>query len=286
MAASGSVAARASFASPPGSSELQPVETLPAPASATPASSGCCSTVSRRCGWTRRSPVCIACRWDGQQARFERISARHGIVNRPFGGNLLEDRRGRIWTQMHVYDPASDRLDELTAADGADLGTGWFLRTDQDDRWPHAVRWQQGHPGGPTGTTSMPRPTAAAADLRADHQRATPSAAGILDGLRLAPEQRSFSLAFAALDYSDPGRVRYAYQLQGFDPDWIDSKADSRVASYSNLDPGDYLLRVRASNRSGAWSPHELAIPVHVLPAWWQSWWFRLSVLVLLLLMV
>jgi hypothetical protein len=43
---------------------------------------------------------------------------------------------------------------------------------------------------------------------------------------------------------------------------------------------------VRASNRSGAWSPHELAIKVHVLPAWWQSWWFRLLVLGLLAAMV
>lgn len=38
---------------------------------------------------------------DGQSARFDRISERHGIVNRPFGSNLLEDARGRIWTHMH-----------------------------------------------------------------------------------------------------------------------------------------------------------------------------------------
>ena len=66
-------------------------------------------------------------RWDGRQAQFDRISESHGIVSRPFGGNLMEDGRGRIWTQMYVYDPATDRLDELTAADGANLGTGWFL---------------------------------------------------------------------------------------------------------------------------------------------------------------
>jgi diguanylate cyclase (GGDEF)-like protein len=224
--------------------------------------------------------------WDGRQARFERISERHGIVNRPFGGNLLEDGRGRIWTQMHVYDPASDRLDELTAADGANLGTGWFLSRTRtiDGRMLF---------GGSKGIlvvrperfdTWAYQPPLLVAELTINGQRA--SAAGILGGLTLAPEQRSFSLAFAAVDFRDPSRVRYAYQLQGFDPDWIDSKADSRVASYSNLYPGDYLLRVRASNVSGAWSPHELAIPVHVLPAWWQSWWFRLSVLVLLLLMV
>jgi hypothetical protein len=43
------------------------------------------------------------------------------VRNRPFGVNLLEDRRGRIWTHMYVYDPADDSLTELTAADGADM---------------------------------------------------------------------------------------------------------------------------------------------------------------------
>ncbi|MEF8723025.1 MAG: two-component regulator propeller domain-containing protein [Candidatus Accumulibacter delftensis] len=224
--------------------------------------------------------------WDGRQAVFERVSERHGIVGRPFGGNLQEDARGRIWTQMYVYDPASDRLDELTAADGADLGTGWFLSRAKtlDGRLLF---------GGSKGIlvvrperfdASVYAPPLLIAELTINGQRQ--SAGGILDGIELAPEQRSFSLAFTAVDFSDSGRVRYAYQLQGFDPDWIETSADSRVASYSNLYPGDYLLRVRASNRSGAWSPHELAIKVHVLPAWWQSWWFRLLVLGLLLAMV
>jgi len=224
--------------------------------------------------------------WDGQRASFERISQRHGVVSRPFGANLISDARGRIWTHMYVYDPASDRLHELTAADGADLGTGWFYSY---------ARTHDGRLlfGGSRGIlvvrperfdASVYAPPLLVSELSINGQRV--SAGGILAGLTLAPEQRSFSLTFSALDYSDPGRLRYAYQLQGFDPDWIDSSADSRLASYSNLDPGDYVLRVRASNRSGAWSPHELAIKVRVMPAWWQSWWFQLLVLSLLVAMV
>ena len=56
--------------------------------------------------------------------------------------------------------------------------------------------------------------------------------------------------------------------------------------SYSNLDPGDYVLHVRATNRSGLWSPHELAIRVRIQPAWWQTGWFRMSLLALLAAMV
>ena len=226
-------------------------------------------------------------RWDdGQPVRFEHISARHGVVSRPFGGNLMEDRRGRIWTQMYVYDPASDRLEELTAADGADLGTGWFLAR---------TRTADGRMlfGGSKGMlvvspesfdASGYAPPLVISELNINGQR---QAAGRLqEGLQLTPEQRSFSVAFAAIDYSDAGRARYAYQLAGFDPDWIHVSADSRVASYSNLAPGDYLLRIRATNRSGVWSPHELAIKLRILPAWWQTWWFRLAAFALLLVMI
>jgi hypothetical protein len=187
---------------------------------------------------------------------------------------------------MYVYDPASDRLDELTAADGADLGTGWFLSraTTRDGRLLF---------GGSKGIlvvtperfdASAYTPPLLISELSINGQRQP--AGRIRDGLRLPPAQRSFSLSFAALDYSDPGRLRYAYQLQGFDADWTHTTADARVASYSNLDPGDYVLRVRASNRSGTWSPHELAIPVHIQPAWWQSTAFRLALLVLAAMMV
>ncbi|MBY0234617.1 MAG: diguanylate cyclase, partial [Burkholderiaceae bacterium] len=219
--------------------------------------------------------------WDGRQASFERISERYGIVNRPYGANLLEDRRGRIWTQMHVYDPVSDRMDQLTPSDGVDIGTPWFFSFTplQDGRMLF---------GGAKGVAVVEpehfeRPSHApplvVAELRINGERQ--HAGQLQSGLLLRPEQRSFSVEFAALDYALPGSSRYAYRLQGFDPDWIDTGADLRVASYSNLSPGDYLLQVRAHNRSGVARAQELAIAVKVLPAWWQRWWFLLIVLVL-----
>jgi diguanylate cyclase (GGDEF)-like protein len=51
------------------------------------------------------------------------------------------------------------------------------------------------------------------------------------------------------------------------------------VASYSNLPPGDYVLNVRATNRLGTWSPQELAMNLHVMPSWWQTWTWRVAML-------
>lgn len=224
--------------------------------------------------------------WRAPLLHFERISLRHGELGRPFGVNLLEDEQGRIWTHMYVYDPERDRLHALTPVDGVSFGTGWFLSYGR-------------HPdgrllfGGSRGLlvvrperfqASADQPPVVVSELRLDGHSSL--SGDLRRGLILQAGQRSFSVEFAALDLSEPARLRYAYQLEGYDPDWIQTGADFRVASYGNLPPGRYVLKIKGSNRSGLWSPHELHIPVEVQPAWWQRWWARGLGLALLLLAV
>ena len=189
--------------------------------------------------------------WDGQTARFDRISERHGILNRPFGANLLEDGRGRIWTQMYVYDPKQDRLSELTAVDGADLGTGWFMSYDKTSDGRMLFGGSKGilvvKPEGFDVSDFAPRLVVSALFVNGVAQKAGQA----LKGLQVAPEQRSFGVEFAALDFADPNRIRYAYRLTGFDPDWITRDASSRVASYSNSGSGP--LRATGEGHQPKW---------------------------------
>lgn len=208
--------------------------------------------------------------WDGHAARFDGISARHGVLNRPFGANLVDDAQGRIWTQQYRYDPATDQLLELGPADGKDFGMGWFHSHGRDTQGRLlfggtkgllVVQPEQLQPNGPAAPLVF-------TDLRIDG-RAAPTSR--LDGgLQLQPGERSLALGFAALDYSDPGRLRYAVRLAGFDRDWIDTPADQRLASYGNLEPGSYRLEVRASDRHGRWGETTLSLPLTVAPNWWQ----------------
>lgn len=105
--------------------------------------------------------------------------------------------------------------------------------------------------------------------------------------LRLAPQDYFFSLEFAALNFRQPDKNRYAYLLEGFDQDWIEA-GRRREANYTNLDPGTYTFRVRATNNDGVWSPRGAALRIIVTPPWYQTWWFRigLSWLVFALLFV
>ena len=81
-----------------------------------------------------------------------------------------------------------------------------------------------------------------------------------------------FSFEFAALDFSSPERNRYAYRLEGFDQDWVDS-GRRRFASYTNLDGGTYTFRVRGSSSDGVWNEEGAEIRVVVIPPPWKTWW-------------
>jgi signal transduction histidine kinase/ligand-binding sensor domain-containing protein/DNA-binding response OmpR family regulator len=86
--------------------------------------------------------------------------------------------------------------------------------------------------------------------------------------LQLAYQDKLVTFAFAALDFGSPLNNRYRYRLDGFDADWIEAGGLGR-ATYTNLDAGEYVFRVRAANADGIWSEQDLTIPVHVAaPPW------------------
>ncbi len=76
------------------------------------------------------------------------------------------------------------------------------------------------------------------------------------------------SFQFAALDYASPERNRYSYMLEGFDKTWVDG-GNKGVATYTNLDGGKYIFKVRAANDDGEWSQTGINLPINVeSPPW------------------
>ena len=101
------------------------------------------------------------------------------------------------------------------------------------------------------------------------------------DGLVLQPDEYSFSFEFAALNFLVPEKNQYAYKLEGVDERWVEA-GTRRFASYTGLSPGTYTFRVKGSNNDGVWNEEGIAVQVTVLPAFWQTWWFRVLVVVLI----
>ncbi|MBL8268838.1 MAG: response regulator [Steroidobacter sp.] len=103
-----------------------------------------------------------------------------------------------------------------------------------------------------------------------------PELPGVERPLQLAYDDKLVTFQFAALDFISPANNRYSYRLDGFDRDWIDAGHLHR-ATYTNLDAGEYVFRVRATNADGIANQQELAVPVHVGAAPWNTLWARLG---------
>ncbi|MFN3709249.1 MAG: two-component regulator propeller domain-containing protein [Alishewanella aestuarii] len=112
-----------------------------------------------------------------------------------------------------------------------------------------------------------------------------PQALASLDLLTLTYDQDMFGIRFASPEYKQQQQIQYRYQLKNFDRDWIQTSAQSPIATYTRLPPGDYLFQVAARLPGGQWTA-ATELPVRVLPPWWLTWWFKLGMLLLLVLTV
>jgi len=196
------------------------------------------------------------------------------------------DAEGRVWAGtddgLAVIDPETFAVRALHRAEGSPLAD-YFVNAGTVDRQGEPIF---GAKGGVSVVRGAPpplwdfHPPVVVSDVRIAGQR-VPSGrfngAGSKVPLQLTPDTNSIAIEFAALDFTAPERNRYAYKLEGFDRDWIETDATRRLAAYTNLPPGDYALRLRGSNRDGVWTERQLALPIRVLPAWYQTFWFDLA---------
>jgi ligand-binding sensor domain-containing protein/signal transduction histidine kinase len=98
--------------------------------------------------------------------------------------------------------------------------------------------------------------------------------------------QNTLSFSFAALNFIIPKQNHYAYMLEGFDDSWTYTD-NQRVAKYTNLDPGVYIFKVKASNNKNIWDDAvttEFKITIH--PPFWKTWWFNILILLSILILI
>jgi ligand-binding sensor domain-containing protein/serine phosphatase RsbU (regulator of sigma subunit) len=105
------------------------------------------------------------------------------------------------------------------------------------------------------------------------------------DVVILQPDENSFSVEFAALDFTRPAKNRYAYKLEGFDDNWI-SAGNRRMAVFTKLPYGTYVLHVRGSNNDNVWNDDGVSLRIVIITPWWRTIYTYVSATVLILLLV
>jgi len=96
-------------------------------------------------------------------------------------------------------------------------------------------------------------------------------------------EDKMFTIDFTATDYKDPKRISFAYKLEGWNEDWVQN-GNKKTADFTNLDPDEYIFKVKATNSDGVWNDDPVEIKIVILPPFWATWWFKgLSVILIIL---
>ncbi|WPU97857.1 two-component regulator propeller domain-containing protein [Mucilaginibacter sp. cycad4] len=96
-------------------------------------------------------------------------------------------------------------------------------------------------------------------------------AISVTHDITLRHSENVFSIEFAALDFFKPSKIKYQYMLGGFDKAWVNADNRIRKASYTNLDEGDYVFKVRVSNSEGVWNANYISLRIKILPPFWKS---------------
>ncbi|WP_010416328.1 hybrid sensor histidine kinase/response regulator transcription factor [Anaerophaga thermohalophila] len=103
--------------------------------------------------------------------------------------------------------------------------------------------------------------------------------------LTLKHHQSSFSIEFSALDFQDPENVQYAYMLENFDTGW--NQVDNQnKATFTNLPPGDYVFKVKSTNRLGGWIDNPSELKITILPPWYKTDWAYAGYIVIFILFI
>jgi len=196
-------------------------------------------------------------------------------------GAVLEDRHGILWASstsgLTRLDPGSGQVKNYSAKDGLVDGAyfvGAGLRTSDGQFYFGGVNGMTSFEPDAVRDNPYPPKVAITDFLVLNRSRGIPDLHALPE-LALSYKDAVFSFEFAALHYADPDGNRYAYQLEGFDAGWVEADARRRFATYTNLDPGPYVFRVRAANKDGVWSPDAASLRITIAPPFWKTWWFR-----------
>ena len=236
-------------------------------------------------------------RFDVMTGRFTTYSQREGLPGNVVGC-VLEDGHGDLWMStdngVARFDPQRKTFRSYSTADGLpgpDL-TGWGACF-------KSARGEMFFGGFSGATAFFPDkvkdssyvPPIVLTDFRLFGTTVVPGVGSPLNmainhtnAITLSHEQNAFSIGFSALSYLNPPTNRYRYMLEGLDRKWNEVGSDQRFATYTTLPAGKYTFRVEGATSRGHWDEPGATLRIEILPAWWNSWWFRVTYIAALLL--
>ncbi len=216
-------------------------------------------------------------RFEPSTGGFKAYTEADGLSNNVVYG-ILPDGRGNLWLStnkgLSKFSPQALTFRNYDALDGLqadEFNQGAYCRGADGTLYFGGVKGVNAFR--PDSLRDNPEPPPVVITGFQVFNRPVPATAAGGGTITLSYRDNFFSFEFAALNYTTPEKNRYAYKLEGFDRDWIPS-GTRRYVSYTHLNGGDYVFRVIGSNNDGIWNDAGIALPLHINPPFYMTWWF------------
>jgi len=240
-------------------------------------------------------------RFDRRNEVFTSYTTKNGLPSNAVYG-ILEDDQGNLWLStnngLSRFNPRTESFTNYDARDGLqsnEFNGGAYYRSRSGEMFFGGINGLNAF--FPEQITDNPHtPPVVITDFQmfnksvmvgAEINNSVILTRPITDtaSLRLSYQENFFSFEFAGLHYVAPEQNQYAYMMAGFDKEW-NYVGNRRFATYTNLPPGDYTFKVKAANSDAVWNEEGVSLQIAVTPPFWQTGWFRLAVLALLVTII
>ncbi|MBN1480383.1 response regulator [candidate division KSB1 bacterium] len=227
------------------------------------------------------------CLYDTLSDFFINVTDRIGLSSINCSG-ILNDQHGCLWLRgedmLVRFNPANDSIRYYTHKDGFEGINCLNWENESFHMGAHGHIYYGGdkivgrfHPD--SLLTNPEPPPVVLTEIEVNYKPVLPGENSLLktalpfaDELILPYDQNTFSLKFAALDYTRPQRNQYAYRLEGLHDEWVIVQA-GRPAVFTHLSPGKYTFHVKGSNNDGVWNEQGARLTIRILPPWWRTVW-------------
>lgn len=208
---------------------------------------------------------------------------KNGLPNEMITG-IIEDNNNNIWISsnngLSCLNPVSGYINNYTKEDGLQgsiFNLNSYLKTKEGKLYFGGINGvNYFHPDSILMNPHVPN--AAITDIKVFNKSLRPcedcilkTAPYLAKEIELSYSDKIFSIEFAALHYVNPSKNKYKYMLEGFDSTWIETPANRRIASYTNLNGGTYTFKVMVANNDGLWNKEELRLKIYIKPPFWKT---------------
>ncbi len=205
---------------------------------------------------------------------------------------MLEDNRANLWIStgkgLSMFDPLTKRFMNYDVSDGLQSdefkdNAYWKSRSGMmyfggnngfNEFFPDSIKSKSYQPPMVFTNFQLFNEKVPIADSLNPESPLKKSITGTKE-ITLGYDQSVISLEFASLNYVPSEKKQYEYFMEGFDKTW-NNIGMKHVANYTNLDPGEYFLRVRGLDNAGKWSDKSITLKLIIIPPFWLTWWFKL----------